>query len=233
MESMYEILMQLPIFQGISRTKISELIEKTKFHFLKYQDKEPVLTKGETYPQLKFLISGSLRVVTGDHSGKIKISEIIHAPNIIVPNYLFGMNTVSPSDVFASESAGIMQFDKSTFIKILQSDPIALINVLNLLSQSSQRGFEMLYTSASGDIKKRFAQWVLNTTGKRASDIRIECKQKDLYAFFGVQRSAFVNMLNEMEEDGILTFDTNGVQIISRDRLYDVVKSLTDSDEEL
>ena len=36
MNSMYENLMQLPIFQGISRNKISELIEKTKFNFLKY-----------------------------------------------------------------------------------------------------------------------------------------------------------------------------------------------------
>lgn len=34
MDSMYDVLLQLPIFQGVSRNKISELIEKMKFHFL-------------------------------------------------------------------------------------------------------------------------------------------------------------------------------------------------------
>ena len=38
MDSMYDVLLQLPIFQGVSRNKISELIEKMKFHFLKYPD---------------------------------------------------------------------------------------------------------------------------------------------------------------------------------------------------
>ena len=37
MDSMYDVLLQLPIFQGVSRNKISELIEKMKFHFLKYR----------------------------------------------------------------------------------------------------------------------------------------------------------------------------------------------------
>ena len=37
MNSMYELLMDMPLFQGISHEKISELIEKIKFNFLKYQ----------------------------------------------------------------------------------------------------------------------------------------------------------------------------------------------------
>ena len=35
MDSMYEILMGLPIFQGVSHAKISELIEKIKLNFFK------------------------------------------------------------------------------------------------------------------------------------------------------------------------------------------------------
>ena len=46
MDSMYDVLLQLPIFQGVSRNKISELIEKMKFHFLKYPDGEKIVTRG-------------------------------------------------------------------------------------------------------------------------------------------------------------------------------------------
>lgn len=38
MDSMYEILMGLPLFKGVSHDKISEIVEKAKFHFLKYTE---------------------------------------------------------------------------------------------------------------------------------------------------------------------------------------------------
>ncbi len=40
MDSMYEILMSLPLLNGVSRTRILEIVGKTKFHFLKYLDGE-------------------------------------------------------------------------------------------------------------------------------------------------------------------------------------------------
>ena len=46
MESIFEILMDLPLFQGVSREKLSELIEKTPFHFLKYADGEQIIASG-------------------------------------------------------------------------------------------------------------------------------------------------------------------------------------------
>lgn len=52
MESMFEILMQLPLFQGVSRNKISELIEKTKFHFLKYARENPSYGGEKNVPTL-------------------------------------------------------------------------------------------------------------------------------------------------------------------------------------
>lgn len=61
MDSMYDVLLQLPLFQGVSRAKISELIEKTKFHFLKYKSGEQIVSKGEECTHLKFLISGCVR----------------------------------------------------------------------------------------------------------------------------------------------------------------------------
>ena len=47
MDSMYDVLLQLPLFQGVSRMKMSEIIEKTRFHFLKYQDNEIIAHRGE------------------------------------------------------------------------------------------------------------------------------------------------------------------------------------------
>lgn len=90
MDSMYDVLLQLPLFQGVSRAKISELIEKTKFHFLKYKSGEQIVSKGEECTHLKFLISGCVRSEMVNKSGKIRVSEVLCAPNVLSPNHLFG-----------------------------------------------------------------------------------------------------------------------------------------------
>ena len=139
MDSMYDVLLQLPLFQGVSRAKISELIEKTKFHFLKYKSGEQIVSKGEECTHLKFLISGCVRSEMVNKSGKIRVSEVLCAPNVLSPNHLFGRNTNYPSDLYAVEETGIMQIDKQTFIRIMQDESIILINLLNIISRRSQK----------------------------------------------------------------------------------------------
>lgn len=92
MDSMYDVLLQLPLFQGVSRMKMSEIIEKTRFHFLKYQDNEIIAHRGEECTHMKFIVSGSARSELKNISGKIRVSETLHAPNILYPNHLFGRN---------------------------------------------------------------------------------------------------------------------------------------------
>ena len=47
MDSMYEFLMELPLFKGVGFDKISEIIGTTKFHFLKYLEGETIVSAGD------------------------------------------------------------------------------------------------------------------------------------------------------------------------------------------
>lgn len=231
MESMYEVLMQLPLFQGVSRISISAIIEKTKFHFLKYKPGETVVSKGEECTHLKFLISGSVRTDMVNRSGKIRVSEVLHAPNVLAPNHLFGRTTYYPADACAVEDTGVMQIDKQTFVNILQTEPIVLINLLNIISRRSQKSIETFLSLSSGSVKEKLAFWVLCFTQRRSSDIRVICKQKDLYSFFGVQRSVFVSALDELKAEGIIDYSAREIWILDRDRIKAMLHE--DADEEL
>ena len=61
MDSMYEILMGLPLFNGVSRERISEVVGRAPFHFLKYLEGEKVIEPGEACTHIKFVISGAVR----------------------------------------------------------------------------------------------------------------------------------------------------------------------------
>lgn len=223
MNSMYDILLQLPLFQGISRKDLSTILEKTKFHFLKYRAGESIVRRNEECTYMKFIISGSVRAEMVNKSGKIRVSETLHAPNILFPNHLFGRNTVYPCDVWACDSCGIMQVDKPTFITLIQKNPVIIINLLNILSRRSQKSIETFLSLSSGSIKERLAFWILSFTQRNATDVQILCKQKDLYTFFGVQRSLFISALNELSDEGIITYTPQSILLLDRQKLRDIL----------
>ncbi len=219
MDSMYDVLLQLPIFQGVSRNKISELIEKMKFHFLKYPNDEKIVACGEECNHLKFLISGEIRSELITQNAKMRITEKMQAPNVIAPEHLFGRDTYFPANLYAVGTVGIMQLEKSAVIQMLQEEPIFLINLLNILSRRSQTALESFTALSSNDLKERLAFWVLSLTHQKSTDIRIVCKQKDLYTFFGVQRSAFLATLDELKDANIIDYNSKEIAILDRTRL--------------
>lgn len=223
MNSMYELLMGLPLFQGVSHARISELIEKIKFHFLKYLENEQLIEKGDSCKQLKFLISGSVKLELTNNNKRIRIFETLSAPNVLGAEYLFGRSTVYPYNVSASPSAGIMQIEKADYLKILKTDTVFLFNMLNYLSRNSQTPMEAVISLTSGSIAERFAFWIISLTHKDATDIVINCKQKDMYTMLGVQRSSFINTLTELQSDGIIDFTSTEIFIKDRERLADIL----------
>ena len=74
------------------------------------------------------------------------------------------------------------------------------------------------------------AFWVLSLTQQKSVDIRIICKQKDLYAFFGVQRSVFLSTLDELKEDGIIDYNAKEIIILDRSRLKDMLLGTSKDD---
>ena len=216
---MYKILMGLPIFQGVSHAKISELIEKIKFHFLKYTGGETIVDVDEPCTNLKFLISGSVRLETLNLNRRIKVLQTLNAPNIIGAEYLFGKRTSYPYSVKAHPIAGLMQVEKADFLKILKSDIVFLFNTLNYLSRNSQTPTEAVLSLTSGSVAERVAFWIGSLTYRGSSEIVVESKQKDMYTMLGIQRSAYINTLEELRDKGVLDFTSGAVYINDRDAL--------------
>lgn len=225
MGSMYELLMELPLFQGVSHSKISELIEKIKFNFLKYLNNENLIVVGDDCRQLKFLISGKARIDIYNRNKRIKVSETISAPNVIGAEYLFGRTTCYPYDVFAAPEAGVLQIEKSDYLKILNSDSVFLFNMLNYLSRNSQTPMEAVLSLTSGSVAERLAFWTTSLTYKGATDIVINSKHKDMYTMLGIQRSSFMSTLDQLKDAGYLDYTNSEIFINNRERMYELMNT--------
>ncbi len=224
MKSTLDVLLSLPLFSGASTQKIQQVVGKFKFHFLKYADEEPLIKAGDPCSHIRFVISGSVRTRIESDDNRIKVSQTLSAPNVIAPDFFFGRTTVYPCSAKAAGTAGIVDIEKTEYLKIIESDPVFLFNFLNLLSVDAQQGLQSVMCLTSGDLRKRIAYWILALTQRGGSDIEMECRQRDLYTVFGVPRQSLVAALTDMRLDGAITFEPGIIRVAMREELEKILK---------
>lgn len=225
MDSMYEILMRLPLFSGVNRDKISEIVGTTKFHFLKYLPGETIVSVGDACTHIKFVISGRARLTIANSDGRFKVSQTVTAPDVIAPEFLFGKATQYPCTGVAVEPTGILQISKADYMKILNSDDIFMYNFLNILSKKAQKSVDGVLALTTGSLEERIAFWIVALTQRGGEDIVLECRQRDLYALFGVQRTSFIATLEGLKARGIIDYDQNEIRIKSRRDLLEMLST--------
>lgn len=223
MSSMFETLMELPLFRGVSLDTLKHIVGGAKLHFLKYPAGETAIKEYTPCNHITFIINGSVRVTISNKNNRIAVSQTLHAPDVIAPDFLFGRATYYPCRVVALQDTGMLQISKSDYLKILNSDPVFMFNFLNIISMNAQKGVVGLMSLTFGTLEERIAFWVVALTQSSGQNITIDCPLRNLCAIWGVQRSALVEALTRLEAYGVRSFGPNGVEIESRKKLLDML----------
>ena len=224
MNSMYQQLMQLPLFQGVSTEKITELVEKLPFHFLKYRSGEQIVAAGDPCTHIRFIVSGKVRLETSSSRLKVSLEQILATPNVLAPDYLFGRDTTYPFSAFAEGGCGILQLLKGDYIKMINTDKVFLFNILNFLSSGSQRGIAMALAARDGSVEERLAMLMNVLVAPGATDVVLKFKQKNLCSLLGTQRTTLVSMLDRLSEQEILEYDSSEMRFLDMDALDALLK---------
>ena len=207
--------MQLPLFHGVSAQQLSALVEKMPFHFLKFSDGERIIDEGDTCTHVRFVVSGKVRVSMRFTNLKVTIEQTLEAPNVLGPDYLFGLDTSYPFNVTAEGECGIMQLRKSDYVNIVQADKVFLFNILNYLSRNSQRFTAGVLAMKQGSVTERIALIVSILTTQLSSDITISFLQKDLCTLLGTQRTTLIHALDILKDEGIIDYTTTQITILN------------------
>ncbi len=219
MESMYQQLMQLPLFQGVGTEKIAGLVEKIPFHFLKFHNGDAIISQGDPCTHVKFVVSGQVKTETQFRHLKVTMHQTLSAPNVIGPNFLFGRDTTAPYTVTAHDTCGILQLLKSDYLKVLQSDKVFLFNILNYLSLTSQKANTSLLAIQRGTVREKLAFLIEMMVSHKSSDIELTYQQKDLCRLLSTQRNALVRALEEMAEQRLIEYTSTRLRVLDKKSL--------------
>lgn len=223
LNSMYENLMRLPLFNGVSYNRISEIVGNTRLAFMKFLSGERIVSAGDPCTRLMFVIGGKVRLAVRNSSDRFIVSQTLESPSVVSPDFLFGRNTLFPASVTAIDTVSIMEIEKNDFINIIRNDEVCLFNYLNYISTNAQKAVDGVLALTSGSLEERIAFWIIALTQRDAKDIVFSCRQRDLYSLFGVQRSSFISTLDSMKERGLIEYTQTEISVTSRSELRSVL----------
>lgn len=196
----YERLLTLPLFQGMNQEKLTLLLEKCPFEFSTYQDGETIIEMGEVCSKFYFVYLGRVVSTLTNNEGSLTIVEELSAPNIISPIYLYGRNRNQPSRICAKGEAHILTVPRESLTKMVQLEPIVLLNLLNIITTRSQLAFTNLLSLPEGNCSSKLAFWLLNLTHKGGEHIQVRCKTATLARLLGSTIPTMEATLKEWEQ---------------------------------
>lgn len=228
LRSMYANLLQLPLFNGVTYDRLTEIIGSTKLSFLKYIPGENIFTSGTPCRELTFVIGGKVRLSISNRDNSFDIHQTIESPSVIYPEFLFGRNTSYPFSATAIDDVSAMQIEKKDFISIIRFDEIVLFNYLNIISSNAQKSIDGVIALTTGSLEERIAFWIVAMTQRDAKDIVVSCRHSELHSFFGVSRSSFLTTLESMKGRGLIDFSPFELRVASRRELRSMLLDRTE-----
>lgn len=201
---MYNTLLQLPLFQGMSKAELSEIIEKVKFHFLKYGDKETLFIQGEKCNKLVFLLSGKLTAETTAPCTTFSLEESIEHPTIIEPHSLFGKFPYYKATYTTHGDVALLTIEKQYIYSVLDKYEVFRMNFFNLLSHKTEELHERIWSIDAQQLEGRFIYFIRSICATTHGTKTLRAKMEDLADLLDDTRLNVSNVLNKWQEEGII-----------------------------
>lgn len=221
---MYDLLMQLPVFQGITQEQMTHILEVIPFDFRTFREGEIISQSGDMCQGVTFLLSGKLRLVTPIFNHRVTITQLFEAPHTFSLHHLFGADMTAHSTIeAASEKVGIMLLQKAHFLRILQENDIALINVLNMLCTRAQKQHKAIDFSGETDPILRLSSWILAFTERSAREVTFDALEEDWCDMLMLDKPALWRCVATLEGQHLLESYGGRLKLLDRYGLRSLV----------
>lgn len=211
-QKLYEHLTTLPLFQGMSRSDMEQVIEKTRFGFSKFARNRTVKREGDPCEGMMFLINGKMLAesVADDH-GYI-VTETVHAPCVLQPERVFGLTQRYTRTFTTLTACDILTLEKDEVVKLSSEFLVFRLNLLNAISTISQRLSRQLWHKAD-TTRGRIIRFFTDRCERPAGEKEIRIKMVRLADELNVSRLEISEELNQMQDEGLLTFSRGIISI--------------------
>ena len=222
---MIPVLVNNPLFRGITPERLFADLEEISFHTRSYKKGEILAQQGAVCNRLVILTKGSVRGEMIDYSGRLIKVEDIAAPRAIAPLFLFGEENRYPVEVTANEPTEVIDLPKSSVLSLFRKNEQFLENYMNLSANYARTLSDKLFFMSFKTIRQKLASYLLRLyKQQQQTHITLDRSQQELSDYFGVSRPSLARELAHMQEDGLLIADRKHITILQKEQLVRLIQ---------
>ncbi|EJX06146.1 transcription regulator, CRP family [gut metagenome] len=210
---MFDTLLQLPLFQGLSQDDFTCILEKVKFDFTKYKAGEVIVHAGHVCDSLIFILKGEVQSLSVSPYAELSLIEFFQAPHVIEPYSLFGMSVSFAATFTARSEVHSVCIPKKYIFSTLFDYEIFRLNYLNILANRAQTLSQRLWIRGESQLDRRIVFFFLTRMERVSGEKIIKIKMQDLALIMNETRASVSKVLNTLQEKGLLILHRGEVVI--------------------
>lgn len=217
--NMYESLLRLPYFQGMSKDELTQILDKVKLDFISTTNGESIVRQGEKCNRFIILLKGFFTAETLSEDGSYKLTELIEAPYALEPYSLFGRSTDYKRGYTAKGEGSILGIDKSYFYSDFMKRNIFTINLLNLICHKTQLLSRITWEDAPECIEGKIARFIAQRSETLSGQKHLTIRMEQLASQLHETRINISRALNSLQQKGLVELSRKEINIPSFEKL--------------
>lgn len=129
--------MEFPLFAGADKEILNNFLLNAPHKISSFRKGDIVVMQDSPCRSLMLLCQGSLSARMTNSEGKEVTIEILHAPEILAPAFLYASENKFPVTLQAEEDIKIWSLSKDEFLRMMETDTRVLRNFLRNISDRS------------------------------------------------------------------------------------------------
>ena len=202
---MFDTLLELPLFQGLSRDDLTRILESTHLDFFSQKKGSTLFRQDDGCTGLTFVIEGTLRQNTLSADRTWSVDEQLGARSLIGLDVLYGSTRTHRHTYTALCHTRLVHMDKRTAGALIAYFEVFRLNVLNRLTTEAIRQAQVRWLPSARSLDGRIATFMRQHVQRPAGPKTFHISQQQLGEYLGEEYHTVGRAITRMENEGLLT----------------------------
>lgn len=160
--TLYDQILSLPLFQGLSHEDLNDIVAQTKFEFAKYKPGRIIIAENMPCTRLNFLLNGTVVMRSHAIDNSYSVDELLSSPVLFEPERLFGLTQYYSHTFTAMNECSLLVLTKEEVMKLTDKHTIFRINLMNRLATDTQKLNKIKWETRPGMRVDRVLKFFVN-----------------------------------------------------------------------
>ena len=209
METYYEILSQCPLFTGITRQEMPEILNCLDKKAVEIPKGDPVFLEGEPARFVGVVLSGGVQIVRDDYYGNRSVLTVAAPGGLFAEAFVCAGLETLPVSAFAVQNSTVLLLDCRRVMTGCGHDCLfhsrLVYNLLQGIAQKNLALTEKIRFMSRKTTREKLMEFLLDQAKRHGSaEFTIPYDRQALADYLGVERSAMSAEIGKLRKDGLI-----------------------------